>query len=134
MKRIIKFRGKDCLTGVWVYGHYSTAKTRDPETGEKTIKHIIHADDGLHEVEEDTVGEYSGIHDCHQNEIFEKDIIKFTKGKVKVEGEWKDNYEVFEVEFHDAMLNICCLSMVTEHIEVIGNVYDNPELLKGGEE
>jgi phosphoribosylanthranilate isomerase len=63
MKRIIKFRGKDCLTGEWVYGYYTTAKTRDPETGEKTIKHIIHADDGLHEVEEDTVGQYTGMKD-----------------------------------------------------------------------
>lgn len=84
----------------------------------------------------DTVGQYTGLVDKNGNKIFEGDIVKYIIGK----GE----YEFAEFEYGNIIFlnggfqiagkpcDLCVCSFDTKDfdLEVIGNIYDNPELLK----
>ena len=141
--REILFRGKRLDNGEWVEGWYQ------PET---TIKHwdgiqetvgvtiAYKAEDGFLEdtlVDPSTVGQYTGLTDKNGKRIFEGDIVKTSdithEGVIQIPGE----------SFEIAMRKGCWLMvsgedwdfLETNHecIKVIGNIHDNPELLKGGE-
>ena len=131
--REILFRGKRTDNGEWVYGYYTNARYY---LNEKEM-HIIFEPDvevfphcefaGYEEVIPETVGQYTGLTDRNGKKIFEGDIVKmraygvgyhctsvyFRDGKFAVDG----------TQYH--FKNICSNS-----VEVIGNIYDNPELLE----
>ena len=78
----------------------------------------------------ETVGQFTGLIDKNGKRIFEDDIIK------TIEGAFKVVYEHGAVWLYDELLlsndHLDFLgSYITESIEVIGNIHDNPELLKG---
>ncbi len=139
--RTIKFRGRH-LCGQWYYGNLIVRETDSPvpETP-KTYKCVMigEVEDGSAEdVEEETVGQFTGLLDKNNKEIYEGDIIKFTKwdGKL-VTGlvKWDDCNPCMCIEFKTEYKQtdweydfIKCGTMI---IEVIGNIYDNPELIKG---
>ena len=84
------------------------------------------------EVDPETICQYTGLKDKNGNRIWENDIIKHeisdTIGTVKRYQEdyvgWcVDDTIIDEQQFTDEMWNEC---------EIIGNIFDNPELLKGG--
>lgn len=83
------------------------------------------------EIDPETLCQYTGLTDKNGNRIWENDIIKHeisdTIGTVKWYQEdyvgWcVDDTIIDEQQFTDEMWNEC---------EVIGNIFDNPELLKG---
>ena len=83
------------------------------------------------EIDPETICQYTGLKDKNGNRIWENDIIKHeisdTIGTVKWYQEdyvgWcVDDTIIDEQQFTDEMWNEC---------EVIGNIFDNPELLKG---
>lgn len=142
--REILFRGKRKDNGEWVYGYYC----KYGYTGKE--KHYIipsYASD-LYAIEviPETVGQYTGLPDKNGKKIFKGDIV-VTKYKLG-----RGGYYVFEVYYNE---NLCQFALtinsgsytknkqydwlqLTElkanKIEVIGNIHDNPELLKGGEQ
>lgn len=61
----------------------------------------------------------TGLNDKNDNEVFEGDIIRTPKGKIYVV-EYKINDSVYWW-YGDVVLRLC---------EKIGNIYENPELLK----
>lgn len=133
MDRTIKFRGKRIDNKKWVYGFLAD---------EDYINDIDSIDLSSIEVDIDTVGQFTGLFDKNGKEIYEGDIIS-VNGKYPKLVKYIDDYACF------------CLANITDlnkewispwqqvspswwndskrEIRVIGNIYDNPELLKGGE-
>lgn len=96
------------------------------------------------EVIPETVGQYTGLPDKNDKEIFEGDIISATAldtGEEQravvcfgnfIDENNNDEYVGFFIEFDGIKTTITQLSMeeCKNRIEVIGNIYDNPELLE----
>ncbi len=83
---------------------------------------------------EDTIGEFTGLQDKHGKDIFEGDIIRHVNGTKKDEtGKFVESVKIFAVRYDMASFNVSSLALVTDYIEVIGNIYDNPELLEENE-
>lgn len=77
-----------------------------------------------------TVGQYIGVNDRKKKKIFEGDIIKYDFGEDQIGVQYaviqySGSYHSFMIEpLHDWMY--CRI----EECEVVGNIYDNPELLE----
>jgi len=79
----------------------------------------------VYQVDPATVGQYTGLTDKNGKKIFEGDVVRLDVGEI---GEvwYRDNG--FAITSDECIL---CVSSRSER-EVIGNIHDNPELLKGG--
>ena len=75
------FRGKDIKTDEWVEGDLIISKNQHyihPTHNSFQVKESgLSGPIVLHEVREDTVGQFTGVFDKKGNKIFEGDIIKF---------------------------------------------------------
>ena len=157
--RIIKFRGKDVKTSHWVYGAYHehiditpAALYKDAESRENHIKehtHYLIMQDAFSDycmprniqcfdVTSETVGQFSGLYDCNEKEIFEGDIVKWEKdGLMYVVKFWDGMFYASVKECNDGIFGGFPLHALTEYenekCEIVGNIYDNTELLKGGD-
>ena len=78
----------------------------------------------------DTVGQYTGMLDKNGIKIFEGDIVDFLD-RSDGDGYGVVRYDENETEFEFESDNICRSlgSYYPKNIEVIGNIYDNPEFL-----
>lgn len=138
------YRGKRKDNGEWVKGYYACiAGNNMILTGKIDITNRAIGAEAF-EVIPNTIGEFSGITDKNENKIFEGDIVKIIEsgygdgvhyGKVVFRDgcfivEYK-SYIVIETifvekkEFKDGNANV----VVKYQYEVVGNVYDNSELL-----
>lgn len=152
MNREIKFRGKSLDNGEWVYGDllqiaggcviYHGSRTDSDDIDASSNVAVMMRMDEVSPVHPDTIGQFTGFYDRTGREIYEGDIVNwiigmYGEGFVE-EGcvEWVQQegcYVVinkFETNDHRKIVQplIRCLNK----IKVVGNVYDNPELLKGG--
>ena len=133
--REILFRGKT-LTGKWFEGAYYK---QEEFYGDKEDAHVIITskdtldnDFGLlySVVIPETIGQYTGLTDKNGKNIFEGDVVKckdyleakpfefqgyidFKNGSYVIVGDFMTHYRWLDYE-----------------VEVIGNIHDNPELLK----
>lgn len=83
----------------------------------------------LFPVKPETVGQYTEQKDKNSREIYDGDILRNIDGLKRVGNEWIDNVHIIPVEYKESRFNISSLSKVIKATEVIGNIYDNPELL-----
>lgn len=123
--REIKFRGKTS-EGEWVYG-----SPLIPEFEEYTAITECPTHHGMvtYEIEPETLGQYTGMKDKHGVEIYEGDVISYVKGyKRDKNGDWVDDKETFVIEFDDGVFSNHSLFSVSESVEIIGNIHDNPQL------
>lgn len=125
MTRKIKFRGKSLNTGMWEYGDLNTLFYDHPRI--YTISRKI-------SVDEKTVGQFTGIHDINNKEIYEGDIIKSSSGTIYYIVYNSElacfNTVVAKYNSYDEHLIFSKGSISRFSIEVIGNIHDNPELIK----
>lgn len=82
------------------------------------------------EVVPETVGQYTGLTDKNGNKVFEHDIVK-------AYGSLDEISFIGVVKYFDGSFCICnpdfwihC-HLMSHDVEVIGNIYDNPELMRG---
>lgn len=127
--REILFRGKS--GDGWHYGlltKYGNHKWRVVEEGNNMVT-----------VKTNTIGQYTGLTDKNGTKIFEGDIVKFKHGD---EFDKKIYYRNYAVEFINTYVTYGLRlrngsihfpfkkATASQHdAEVIGNIYDNPELL-----
>lgn len=130
MMREIEFRGKSTKDGTWVYGSYESIM----QTLTDRATAIIHVkmDWGLNhhvEVWDDTVGQYTGIKDKYGKKIFEGDIVAEHNGDFKgVVSQAKDGMWV--IDWDDIPDGYSSLYEYSNWREVVGNIHDDPGLLK----
>lgn len=83
-------------------------------------------------LEEIKLMQSTGLKDKNGKEIFEKDILDYNGRKAIVK--WHGSYASFIYEFVDELQNRTTewqpLFLSYYHFEIIGNVYENPELLE----
>lgn len=76
--------------------------------------------------------QFTGLKDKNGKEIFEKDIVDYKGRKAIVK--WHGSYACFIYEFVDELKNRTTewkpLYLSYYHFEIIGNIYENPELLE----
>ena len=122
--REIKFRGKGIGSEKWVKGdlHYSRVKPH------------IHVPCKCY-VYRDTIGQFTGLHDKNGKEIYEGDIVGYSLD---------DRKDIGYIGFHALSASFRVIAKHTDFgignrgglhesaLEVIGNLYDNPELLRIG--
>lgn len=138
-------RAKTKDTKTWIEGFYACESNHACFRSELKYTHFIFKDEfmdwglgGLvqYEVIPQTVGRYTGLTDKNGTKIFEGDIVKhyhdkkfpesYSKGVIYWDEEylrWKRTSENVKV----------CIAPDCIY-EVIGNIHENPELLKGGEQ
>lgn len=124
--RTIKFRGKSVINDKWLFGYLSWYQEEDPY---RFINNKL--------VNSETLGQFTGVYDKNGNEIYEGDIL-YNEPIHKKTAKYKTPIKNFIVCFE--VCEFKCKSTVGEKIvflryntkcfEVIGNIYDNPELLK----
>ena len=126
--RTIKFRGKRLDNGEWCYGYYNYCNNT----------HTIHWENENDapwwaDVAPGSVGQYTGLKDYDGREIYEGDIIEFGRFRTQMRVVYSREY----VSFVGRMIGVprpgnntisCNVRVV-----VIGNIYDNPDLMKGNE-
>lgn len=119
---IIKNDNSRYKRGQWAVG--DLVRLQDGNDGKP---HIY----GCGEVLAETVGQYTGLTDKNGTKIFEGDILKFAyneedENPIFYSVEWKSDRACFGyAETSDKMLEVDAF-----RCEVIGNIHDDPELLK----
>ena len=123
--RTIKFRGKSIFTDEWFYGDLVNSADK------KRTAILVNDKDSYDECEvvHETVGQFTSLYDCDGKEIFEGDVLDFNGLKVEV----RFVRGVFALLVNGNLDDELCGDCRTDlFAKVIGNVYENPDILKGG--
>lgn len=145
MKREIKFRGKSIIGDKWVYGdllhigggyiiNHGSQKDYDISHDNKFAIQFYHEEVSV--VFPDTVGQFTGKTDINGKDIYNDDVVRvFTvERSFNVVVKWSNYSMAFMACYIDGNYSPFYLftGLFVYELEVIGNVFDNPELLEGG--
>ena len=139
--REILFRGKRTDNGEWVEGNLVLSPNADEGYQAIVIpcyyNYMYTSDynndvgfETWYKVEPETVGQFTGFKDCNGKKICEQDIVyEGCNGFVSVV-EWCDKLGTYRLK---GLGEDYVIKEAEIEWEVIGNIHDNPELLKGEE-
>lgn len=130
MEREIKFRGKNSK-GEWIYGDLIHNRGAVFIAPIGIANPLAKAVDFM--VDEETVVEFTGLHDKNGKEVYINDIVRTKYGRlcivkcflspcqvgidlkpIEIEHQYPSQYDLY----------------LSENLEVVGNIHDNPELIK----
>lgn len=129
MNRKIKFRGfvletEDSVLrpNVWVYGDLLHNQKGLP--GETIYKYCIWSG-LLYYVDPESVGEFTGMQDSEEKDIYEGDVLEGLFDQRKYEVVF--DCGCFSLKIKDRMLRFSIIDFSV--LKIIGNIYQNPELI-----
>ena len=154
----IKFRGKT-QNGEWVFGYYLPYHSVKDMTGKEVFAHIYQEPDEKHRngwvlVKVETVGQCTGLEDKKRKKIYEGDIVRIISNVRNKNYDWFDDCSTPTIQREDQALvewdkkntgfrlkvynkgkykriaRFCRSHLIAYEAVVIGNIHDNPELLK----
>jgi uncharacterized phage protein (TIGR01671 family) len=150
------FKAKRVDNGEWVIGQY--VNTCYPKDCKKTGHFIVEYPNHFHEIYTSTLCQCTGLKDKNGNLIWENDIVRFKHEKFDFDDglepfertclpnkkEYKRNYVVefcntpthYGLRFRNSSIwfMVHKMTVVMHDTEVIGNIFDNPELLESEEQ
>lgn len=125
MTREIKFRGKKFCQDEWIYGSLITRGERGADGN------FIDTGRGeCYPLQQDTIGQFTGLHDKDGKEIYEGDIVRTLVSRLNATKNKQYRNFVIRYDAPHFWNGYDTLLMSEWRMEVIGNIYDNPELLK----
>ena len=141
--REIKFRGKRLDNGEWIYGSLLVSHFNDDKKERYFITQFSGNYTFEHEVDPNTVGQFTGLRDKNGRDIWEGDIFKedgsgIVRSVFRVPGglAFEDNPVSFGYDHrapvypYSSIAEMQSVSWLSQCCEVIGNIHDDPELLK----
>lgn len=153
----IKFRAKDEDTGRWQFGYYAfhqkvtpcvIGTTYDKDNDEHMLLFNGFSDWNLPRpwykcnIDSDTLGQFTNILDIDKNEIYVGDILKDELDRCWIVFDAPGGFCVCNIEewtetkgnpiMYSGLSEPQNVSWTTQNCKIIGNRYDNPELLTGG--
>ena len=126
--RTIKFRGQKPSNGAWVYGSLVYSDEIRPAIYFQTGNGLVKVMDWVY-VNPETIGQFTNLYDKNKKEIYEGDILKVPYTQERIEVRFVRG--VFAFLWNGDLDDEAPINTPTqEWAEVIGNIHDNPELLK----
>ena len=126
--RTIKFRGQKTTNGVWVYGSLVYSNEIQTAIYFQTGSGLVKSMEWVY-VNPETVGQFTGLYDKNEKEIYEGDILKVQGLGEKIEVRFVRG--VFAFLWNGDLDDEAPINSPTqEWAEVVGNIHDNPKLIK----
>ena len=127
MKREILFRAKTVyIEHYWVEGYYTKADNTIKDDI-ITVSIIVDENGDWYEIDPETLGQFTGLYDKNGKKIFEDDIVKLLTSEENCKVTFKSGCFGAESSSYGLTVNN---SLRGGNLEVIGNIYDNPELVE----
>ena len=112
------FKAKRIDNGKWIIGFITFHKT-----GKAFIKPIFGDERSSEEVDQSTICQCTGMRDKNSKLIWENDIVKYDCGETRIDF----------IEYQPPIFTYSkSIRWNLQQDEVIGNIFDNPELLESG--
>lgn len=136
MNREILFKAKTIDNGEWVEGYYVYDYSHDAHY---IFANIIVTPNGVHdrresfsleyyEINPNTLCQYTGLTDTNDREIWENSILELPGEDGYFKCEWEEDTARFVLNGDG--LTVDFDNYWSYQVEVVGNIFDNPELLE----
>ena len=126
--REILFRGKRADNGEWVEGSLIKTDWRNKPATYSIM--LIRPTACNYIVIPETVGQFTGLTDKNGKRIFEGDIVKCVSDGEQAVISWLKYFACFGLSFDGWCCGFDDYDFSPNDFKVIGNIHDNPEILK----